>query len=192
MLFALAFVSSQAVFALFAGQVLGFSAFQTAMVFTGMGIMTAINQGLLLKRFWLKKFTETSIEIGAIGACCLGMILIAFKSVELFWIALVFLGFSQSLLRVVITSQVAGHADPSMKGETIGILGAIMAACMVIGPIIAGAAFEVNPAFPYCIGAGYMALSLLFAYPVWTKGTRFGKEAEEAINDPESMKMYVD
>ena len=62
--------------------------------------------------------------------------------------------------RVVITSEVTGHVDPLMKGEALGILTSIMAASMVVGPIIGGALFEIHDGYPYFFGGLLMLISL--------------------------------
>jgi MFS transporter, DHA1 family, tetracycline resistance protein len=166
LLFALSFVTYQSVFALYSSEVFGFTAFTTGVLFTCGGVIVTLNQTVLLKRVWQKYFSNGSLEIGGIILLGIGLALLALKSLTMFLVGLAFSSLAQSILRVVITCEVAGHSDKSSRGETIGILGAIMSAAMVAGPVISGAAFEMNLVYPYLIGAGYMLLAFLIAYPI--------------------------
>lgn len=85
------------------------------------------------------------------------------RVVSVFILALPFFAVSQSLFRVVVTSEVAGRADPMMKGEAIGILSALGSACMIIGPVLSGALFEIHDSLPYLGAAAVMTLSLAIA-----------------------------
>ena len=53
-----------------------------------------------------------------------------------------------------------GHVDPLMKGEALGILTSLMAASMVVGPIIGGALFEIHDGYPYFFAGLLMLVSL--------------------------------
>jgi len=163
MMFTLAFVTSQSVFALFVKDVFQYDSFMTGMLFTGAGVIVAINQTVFLKRFWLKYFNESSLEIGMLAAIAISGILAATKLLALFYVSLVFNAIGQSVLRVVVTSQVAGKADPKMKGETLGILSSIMAASMATAPIIAGTLFELKDNLPFLVASGYLTAGLVIA-----------------------------
>ena len=162
-MFGLANVTSQTVFSLFVSKNFGFSAFITGLTFTGMGIIVAINQGVLLKRFWLKRFSEASLEKLMLWSLIIGVTLFVTRSFSLFILALFFIGTGQSVLRVVLTSQVAGAADPKAKGETLGMLSSLMSMCMVIGPLISGPLFEINDTYPYCVAGVYLIFGLFMA-----------------------------
>jgi MFS family permease len=163
MMFGLANVTSQTVFSLFVSKNFGFSAFVTGLTFTGMGVVVAINQGVLLKRFWLKRFSEGALEKIMLGALIIGVTLFVTRSLYLFIVATLFIGTGQSVLRVVLTSQVAGSADPQSKGEKLGMLSSLMSMCMVIGPIISGPLFEINDTFPYYLAGVYLVFGLMMA-----------------------------
>jgi MFS family permease len=162
-MFGLANVTSQTVFSLFVSKNFGFSAFITGLTFTGMGIIVAINQGVLLKRFWLKRFSEASLEKLMLWSLIIGVTLFVTRSFSLFILALFFIGTGQSVLRVVLTSQVAGAADPKAKGETLGMLSSLMSMCMVIGPLISGPLFEINDTYPYYVAGIYLIFGLFMA-----------------------------
>ncbi len=165
LMFTLAFVTSQSVFALFVKDVFQYDSFMTGMLFTGAGVIVAINQVVFLKRFWLKHFSESSLEIGMLAGIAVSGILAATKLLFLFYVSLVLNAVGISVLRVVVTSQVAGKADPKMKGETLGILSSIMAASMATAPIIAGTLFELENSIPFLVASGYLTAGLLIA--IW-------------------------
>jgi len=159
--FALAFVIGQSVFALFVKDVFGFSAFATGMAFAVVGVVVVINQAFLLHRFWLKVFDEARLQVVMLMILVAALLCIAVEILPLFYIGLLGLGTGQAVLRVVVTSQVAGTAGPSRRGETIGILSAIMSASMVVAPVVAGVLFEIDHVVPYILAIVVLLLGLL-------------------------------
>jgi MFS transporter, DHA1 family, tetracycline resistance protein len=159
--FALAFVIGQSVFALFVKDVFGFSAFATGMAFAVVGVVVVLNQAFLLHRLWLKVFDEAKLQVVMLIILVVALLCIAAETLPLFYVGLLGLGTGQAVLRVVVTSQVAGSAGPSRRGETIGILSAIMSASMVIAPVVAGVLFEINHVAPYVLAIVVLLLGLL-------------------------------
>lgn len=153
LLFALAFVITQSVFALFAQHVFSFNSFQTGLFFTLIGIVVAINQTVLLKRYWLHRFTEPQLLPIMMFILFIGVSLMGTQSLILFFAAMPFLGTGQAVLRVVISSQAVGHASPNVKGEIIGTTSSIMSLAMIIGPIVGGYLFELNFSSPFILSA---------------------------------------
>jgi DHA1 family multidrug resistance protein-like MFS transporter len=128
-----------------------------------MGIIVAINQGVLLKRFWLKRFSEAALEKIMLWSLIIGVTLFVTRSLSLFILAIFFIGTGQSVLRVVLTSQVAGAADPKARGETLGMLSSLMSMCMVIGPLVSGPLFEINDTYPYYVAGLYLIFGFFMA-----------------------------
>jgi DHA1 family tetracycline resistance protein-like MFS transporter len=161
--FAFAIVTSQAVFGLFVKDVFGFSAFQTGMMFTMIGVIVVFNQGFLLKKFWLVRFSESTLEIIMLVVLAFSSLLVSTEIMPLFYLSFLGLGTGQAILRVVITSQAVAAADPSKKGETMGILSALMSAYMVIAPLLAGYLYEIYYSGPYIVSALLLFLGVYFA-----------------------------
>lgn len=159
-LFAMAFMSTQSVFALYAEHAFGFDAFTTGLFFTVSGAFMAINQAVLLKRVWLKYFNERKLEVMMWWGFFLGFAFMGSHYLPLFAIGVPLAGVSQGILRVVMTSQAAGQADPRMKGEVIGIMSSLMAASLVVAPMIAGVLFERDDILPYVFAALLTLVSL--------------------------------
>ena len=162
-MFTMAFVTSQSVFALFVEKVFGFDAFTTGLTFTGMGLIVALNQTVGLKYFWLRRFTEGQLETIMFSFMLGGLVLFATQSFVAFIISTLLIPTGQSVLRVVITSQVAGRADTKTKGAKLGTLSSLMSACMVVGPMIAGPLFEMHVSFPYFLASAYVIAGLIAA-----------------------------
>jgi MFS family permease len=177
-LFAVSIASSQSVFALYGQHAFGFDALTTGLVFALTGTFAVINQGVLLKRLWLPRFTEERLEVLMIAMLGASFLLMGLRTVSLFILALPFFATGQSVLRVVVTSQVAGRADPLMKGEAIGILSSLMSACMIIGPILSGALFEMHDSLPYLAATVVMAISLTIGLRLRRPLTHHSPQAE--------------
>jgi MFS transporter, DHA1 family, tetracycline resistance protein len=162
-LFSGAFVIAQSVFALFVRDVFGFTAFGTGMAFTIIGVVVVLNQAFLLKRFWLERFSERGLEITMLVVLAGASLFIAAENLILFFIGIVGLGTGQAILRVVVTSQVAGASSPTQKGETMGIVSAIMSAAMASAPVVSGLLYEIDHAVPYVVCAFLLVVGVAFA-----------------------------
>ena len=158
-IFAVAIASSQSVFALYGQHAFGFDSFTIGLMFTFTGIFAVLNQAVLLRRVWLHRFTEDRLEVLMIVMLGGSFLLMALRIPTLFVLALPFFATSQSVLRVVLTSEVAGKADPLMKGEALGIMTSLMAAAMIIGPLVSGALFEIYDSLPYYLATVLMGVS---------------------------------
>ncbi len=160
-IFAFAISSSQSVFALYCQHAYGFDSFTTGLVFAATGILAALNQTVLLRRVWLRFFTEERLMLVMTSLLGLGFILFGLDILPLFFVSLPLFATGQSVQRVVITSQVTGRADPLKKGEALGILTSLMAATMVFGPVVGGALFEIHDGYPFYFAGALMIFSLL-------------------------------
>ncbi|MDD8017783.1 MAG: MFS transporter [Bacteroidota bacterium] len=160
-IFSISFVVMQSVFALYAQIEFGYNAFQVGMFFTIIGVVVAFNQTVLLKRFWLRRFSEPQLQKIMMLILFIGVVLLGMPSMIFFFMALPFLGTGQAVLRVVIASRAAGYAEATTKGEIMGITGSIMSMAMVFGPICAGFLFEYHHTAPF-ITASVLLLAGFF------------------------------
>ncbi len=158
-LFALAFTGSQAVFALYAQHAFAFDSFATGILFTVIGTLTALNQTILLNRFWLRRYSDSQLELTMILMLGLSFLVMSLRVEALFLTGVPLLASSQAVLRVVITNRVVGLADPHMKGEVLGILTSLMASAMVVAPVVAGALFEVYDVLPFVLSTLLMVVA---------------------------------
>lgn len=164
-LFGLAATTAQSVFSLYVSQVFGFNSFIAGLFLTGVGLVIAVNQGVGIKHFWLKKFKEPQLEVYMIAAFGIGHWLLAIGNLPIFIIGMLFTTFGQAVLRVVMTSQALSFTDPKMKGEVLGVLNSVFSLSMVAAPLVAGWLFEhTHPSIPFVITGFYMALALVIVY----------------------------
>lgn len=125
----------------------------------------AVNQIFGLKLFWLKKFQESQLEKWMFLLLALGISLLAFKNLNLVFLGLFINAASQSVLRVVMSSRVAGFAGESRRGEVLGVMSSVMFLSMIFGPILAGWLFEKNTSWPFLAGG----ISLVLGFFVMTR-----------------------
>ena len=163
-LFIAAVSSMQGIFALFLQKNFGFDAFKTGIIFTLSGVIIALNQTVLLRKFWLKKFKEQDLEFWLMGASIFGFLIIAFPDFSVFILGMIFLSFIQSVLRVIINSKAIGSAKPQEKGEISGIMTSIASLGMAAGPLIAGYLFNFQSFYPFLLSAALMLMAFSISY----------------------------
>ncbi|MFA5871919.1 MAG: MFS transporter [Parcubacteria group bacterium] len=159
--FTMAFASTQAIFALYIDRVFGLGALAAGIFFAGTGLIVAFNQIVALKHFWLKYFSEPGIEFWMILVTGAGFLIMGIKFLFIFSIGMLIIAFGQSILRVVMTSQIVGNTRQDSRGEIIGITSSIQWLGMTIAPIIAGAIFTSQNNFPFILSGVYMLIAFV-------------------------------
>ncbi|MBI2429515.1 MAG: MFS transporter [Ignavibacteriales bacterium] len=160
-LFCMSFVIVQSIFALFAQQVFGFGSFETGIFFTTIGVIIAVNQLVLLNKFWTKRFSEKQLETIMLSFVIVGLLSMATEKIALYYISFLLIGTSQAIMRIVMSNQAISKADPIKKGEIMGIMASMMTAAMVIGPILGGYLFEMKTWLPFIAGAFFSSCALI-------------------------------
>lgn len=166
----------QSVFALYLFSAFGFRELGSSIVLAVVGLIIAINQGLLLRRFWIKYFKERDLMYFSLLVLTFAYL---FFSIGIFWIFIIGLlmnAFSQSLLRIVITSEVSGLCEENVRGETLGVLMSLSSLCMTIAPLLAGFLFEIDIKIPFIVSSVFC----LFAFIVVFIERRKIKDIKEA------------
>ena len=163
-LFGLAIASYQSVFALYLRDIFHFDEFVAGIMFGLVGVVIVFNQTLAMKHFWLKYFKEPVLELGMLAVFALGFFLLGTTVFAVFCIALVFTTFGQSILRVVMTSQVVGYAPPTRRGEVLGIMSSITSLSMTISPFISGLLYEKYAAMPFLVSSFYLVMAFVVLY----------------------------
>jgi MFS family permease len=159
-LFGLAVALQQSVFSLFGQTIFSLKAEQMGWILTGMGIVLSINQALLLRRFWLKRFTEPRLEIYLLIMMIGGFILLSIISWKTFLAGILCFTLAHSVLRVVMTSQLAAKAG-TRRGEVLGISSSVISLSMIVGPILGGLFFNLKPQLAFMAAAFIGTLTLL-------------------------------
>jgi MFS transporter, DHA1 family, tetracycline resistance protein len=163
-LFALAVAAMQSVFALYVQDAFGFGPVAAGLFFAVFGIIVAFNQGVALKRFWLKYFHEPDLLFWLLLGNTIGFLLIGVPLLVFFVIGQIIQAFSQSVFRVVMSSQVISNVAEGVQGETMGIMNSILSLAMVIGPIISGALYEHTNNFPFFFSALCVFVAFIFIH----------------------------
>ncbi len=153
--FGMAAVGMHSVFSLFLSQAFGYGAFTAGIFMTMIGVIIAINQGVALKHFWLKKFKESNLTLWLMPTFAVGYFIMGIEILPVFLVGMVLITFTQSVLRVTLMSQIAGSANPNERGEVMGILAAVMSLSTIAGPIVAGYVFQVHESLPFIFSGVY-------------------------------------
>jgi len=152
LLFGTALAIQQSVFALYLDKGYGWDEFHSGLIFAVMGVALAINQGVLVRKFWIKKFHEPDLEQYLFIGLAAGFAALGFINPAMLIVGLLLTTFSQSVLRVVMISQMAG-VDIKKQGEILGISNSVMSLSMIVGPLLAGPLFSLNITAPYWTAA---------------------------------------
>ena len=151
--FGTAFSGMQSIFALYMSQVYGFNSVMVGTIYTGMGIAVFLNQTFLLRGFWLSHFKESTLEVWAFLCNAIGFSLLVIPSIYFFTAGILLNVFSQSLLRVVLTSRTAGMAGDHRRGEVLGVMSSVLSVATIGGPLFAGLLFSVKTFLPFVLSA---------------------------------------
>jgi MFS family permease len=124
-----------------------------------MGAVMALNQAVIIKKFWLKNFSEPQLEMGMVVILIIAFFLISLGILPIFFIGLVMMTLANGVLQVVITSQTVGAADKNMKGEVMGILMAVNSIAAIIAPLVSGNIFDWKPSVSIVVSMSYMLVA---------------------------------
>jgi predicted MFS family arabinose efflux permease len=159
-LFCLVIAMQHTAFALFVGRVFSFGSFETGIVMMVMGVVIVLNQMVLMRHVWLKRFSERDLERWMTLVMAVGFSLIATASLPLAMLGMFVHTLSQSVLRAVSASLIAGQV-PDRHGEIMGVINTIMNLAMVVAAPLAGYLLDVGTSWPYLCGASLAAISYL-------------------------------
>lgn len=173
--FGISISGMQSIFALYMGKIFGFDVVMVGAIYTAMGLAVFLNQAILLRNFWLNYFSESSLEVWAFISNAIGLSLLIVPSTYFLIFGIVFHVFSQSLLRVVMTSRAAGIAGSRRRGEVLGIMSSVLSLAMIGGPLLAGFLFEIKPSFPFAacslsLASGFLIMKCYSAKIVANQG----------------------
>jgi MFS transporter, DHA1 family, tetracycline resistance protein len=163
-LFGLAISTFQSVFTLYLNALYGIQEITVGFIFAGIGVFIALNQGVALKHFWLKRFREPDLELWMLGVFIAGFLLLTVKFIPLFILGLVGTTFGQSVLRVVMNSQILSKAPRERRGEVLGVVSSLTSLTMAVGPLLAGLLFGYAIRLPFVASAIFLAMAFAVMY----------------------------
>jgi DHA1 family tetracycline resistance protein-like MFS transporter len=154
-----AFAGMEGTYALLGERLYGLGPAGLGLVFTAIGVIIAIVQGGLVGRL-AHRFGERSVAIAGALLMAVGLAVIPLGSAWLNYLFLAVLAVGQALL-TTSTAALIAQAGAGAVGGAFGAGQSAAAAARAVGPLLAGAAFDVRAALPYLAGA---ALCLLAAF----------------------------
>jgi len=152
-LFGLALAGQQSVLSLYLSQKFNFNSLLISFFMAGMGAILILNQAVLLKKVWLKYFSENRLIIGATLVLSFSFLLMGVSFLGILIIGSLLLSVSHSALRVIMTSQVIKRGDSKEQGTILGVMSSIMSLSMIIGPLLAGVLFSIKLNLPFFASA---------------------------------------
>lgn len=155
----------QAIFGLYALEKFGYGTEEVGWILTGVGIVSAITQGVLTgpvtKRWGEASVIKVTLLLSAIS---FGTLLLA-NSFFTVLLTTCFFTLPNALLRPAVISLTSKHAT-TKQGMAMGLNNSFTSLGRIIGPIWAGYAFDINVHYPYLSGAAIIFVGFLISL-VW-------------------------
>lgn len=169
-----AFVGMESTFALFGERRFDYGAVEIGVLFTFIGVMAALAQGLLVGRL-VDRFGEVRVMISGLAGTAAGLLLVGVS--ESLWLllpGLAVLAVSSGLVFSTTTALISLAAHESEQGSVLGLTASVGGAARIAGPVVATLLFQhAGIAVPLFLGAVLFALCAavaLRARGAWAPG----------------------
>jgi MFS family permease len=142
----------EATFALLGAREFGLGARGFGLIFTYVGLVAILVQGVLVRRLH-RRFSERTLATS--GALLMGAGLLAIPTARSTAVAMIFLtllALGQGLLSPALASLLSRESGADEHGSTLGIGQSFGAAARALGPLIAGGLYDRGVALPYIAG----------------------------------------
>lgn len=151
----------------------------SGLIFTCMGIVLVICQGLMAGKAIEKLGEERTMLIGlAILALGLLLIIVAPELITLI-VFVCFVGAGASILMPCLNTLVSKRTDPENQGVMMGLLGSFNSMGRVIGPLAGGAAYTIAMSLPY-VGSAIASVIGIVAIYLSRRGSAVESPVESA------------
>ncbi|MCS6938199.1 MAG: MFS transporter [Roseiflexus sp.] len=157
----LAFASLQSNFAVFSDVRFGFGPLDNALIFTLVGILAVLMQGVLIRRLVLA-FGEARLAVMGMTLMAIGFVAIAFvPEAWLLFPAVGVVAIGSGMATPSLTSLISRRVAAHEQGTTLGGTQAITSLTMIAGPIFAGVTFDsIDAGAPYYLGGILIAAAV--------------------------------
>lgn len=157
-----AFVGMEQTFALLGKERFGFDKFGTGLTFAYIGIIVAVVQGVAIRKV-VARYGEQRVMIAGIvmTGVALGLLGVITQVWQLFPVAALLA--ASGLVFPTVTSIVSKAGREADQGGLLGVLASASGLARVLGPLAAGALFDVDVPLPYLVGAGLFLICLVIA-----------------------------
>ncbi len=157
-----AFVGMEQTFALLGNRRFGFGLVETGLMFTYIGVVVAVVQGKavgpLVARLGERRVMLTGLVV---TGAALGLLAVTMHLWALFLVTALLAASGLVFPTVTsIVSQAAGDAD---QGGMLGLVASSSGLARIVGPLAAGAMFEIAVPLPYIVGAALFGVCLVIA-----------------------------
>lgn len=164
-----AFAGLQSNFAVFANSRFALGPSGIAFVFAFIGLMAIVMQGFLIRKL-VMRFGEARLAVAGLSlmAAAFGMLAVI-PALWMLYPTLAALSIGSGAATPSLTSLISRRVSPQAQGSVLGGVQSLNSLMMVVGPLFAGAVFDLlGPAAPYIAGmilvaaaAGVLAVVLL-------------------------------
>ena len=157
-----AFASMFGTFALFSEAKLGFGEAEMGAVFTVMGLVGVVGQGVFvgraIARWGEERVTQLGLLLGGIGFFS---VLLAYDLISLLLLA-AWMGFGGALITPAISALLSKRTSPERQGMILGVFNSFQSLGRIVGPLGGGFVFDrLGYDFPYVLAGGvFVALWL--------------------------------
>jgi predicted MFS family arabinose efflux permease len=180
----LAFSGFEATFALFSEARFGYTSSTLGLVFTFVGIILALVQGVLVGRA-VKAIGERRLVPLAILAISLGLGMLPFASnVPMLLGALAVLAIGMGFNGPALTSMLSRLADPNDQGAILGLGSSLASLGRVVGPAWGGYLYDAyGMTTPYLSAAALMSIAFAMSL-IGLRNVRAGDTSSFAVDKP--------
>ena len=160
----LAFAGLVSNFPLFSHVRFGWGTTSNAFFFAFVGVCAVVTQGLLIGRLQ-PRFGESRLLLGGLALVALNLALVALvPSGVLLYPVVGLLALGTGLAIPSLTAIISNRTPAGTQGRLMGGLQAILSLAMILGPTLAGLAFDyLGVPAPYLIGGVLTVLALIFS-----------------------------
>ena len=169
LLFGIAISLNQSVFALYIAKIFSWTVIASGFLMALIGIIISINQAFAIQKIWLKYFKESFLMVWIFIPFAIGYLIMAMPFKFAFLLGLIITAFGQSLMRVIMTSQIIGFSKKEEQGEDMGILASIMSLSMILGPLLGGFLYEMFPSLPFVLAGVILFITFIFILNTYKK-----------------------
>ncbi len=160
-----AFANMETTLVLLTNQYYNFSMMQNSYLFTGLGLVMALIQGVLIRRIG-KKYPDASLISVGTALITVGLILTPIThSLLVLCIALIILATGSGINNPANSSLLSKLAPRDETGGVLGIGQSMSTLGRILGPVAGGFLFDaMGASSPYMLGAGCMLVACLLSF----------------------------
>jgi MFS family permease len=160
-------------FALFSEAHLGFGKAEMGVLFSAMGIVMALTQGLLVGPLINRWGEERMIQAGLLSSAVGYFLYLATFNMPSMIAVMATMGLGNASLRPAISSLVSKRAPADRQGAALGVMNSYYSLGRVFGPVTGGLVFDIlGYQWPYVLGSLVFFLILGLSVSLFNRNQR--------------------